>query len=117
VYWLVPGLLTWSIGFTDLLVELGISGLLRAGIVGSIIGRMAAPSSEAATHHWLKSQSALGLLDVDFERMTLTANPEARHGRSNEKRRDFPLVTLELVLDESGFVQCSETFAGTIYAK
>ncbi|MCW5601593.1 hypothetical protein [Nitrosomonas sp.] len=61
-----------QIGLIDLLIELGVSGPLRAGIVGSIIGRMASPGSEAATHRWLGSQSALGeLLDVDYERMPL----------------------------------------------
>lgn len=40
------------------------------------------------------------------------ANPKARRGRSKEKRSDCPLVTLGLVLDGSGFVRRSETFAG-----
>lgn len=40
------------------------------------------------------------------------ANPKAKHGRSKEKRHDCPLVTLGLVLDGSGFVRRSETFAG-----
>ena len=151
-----------QIGLIDLLIELGVSGPLRAGIVGSIIGCMASPGSEAATHRWLGSQSALGeLLDVDYERMPLmtlyrasdalmkhqaviervlydrvhdlfglettvtlydltntyfegvaAANPKAKHGRSKEKRHDCPLVTLGLVLDGSGFVRRSETFAG-----
>jgi hypothetical protein len=34
-----------------LLLEVGISGLLRAAILGVIIGRMAAPGSELAAHH------------------------------------------------------------------
>ena len=42
------------------------------------------------------------------------ANPEARHGRSKEKRSDCPLVTLGLVLDGSGFVRRSRTFAGNV---
>ncbi|MDD1641193.1 MAG: hypothetical protein LUQ68_06750, partial [Methylococcaceae bacterium] len=39
-------------------------------------------------------------------------NTKARHGRSKEKRTDCPLVTLGLVLDGSGFVRRSQTFAG-----
>ena len=42
------------------------------------------------------------------------ANPKARHGRSKEKRTDCPLVTLGLVLDGSGFVRRSKTFAGNV---
>jgi len=41
-------------------------------------------------------------------------NPKARHGRSKEKRSDCPLVTLGLVLDGSGFVRRSQTFAGNV---
>jgi hypothetical protein len=56
--------------FHDLLIECGLSSPLRAAILGVIIGRMAAPDSEAATHRWLGQQSGLGeLLDIDFERM------------------------------------------------
>lgn len=61
-----------QVGFHDLLIECGLSGPLRAAIQGVIIGRMAAPDSEAATHRWLGQQSGLGeLLDVDFERLPL----------------------------------------------
>jgi transposase len=42
------------------------------------------------------------------------ANPKARRGRSKEKRTDCPLVTLGLVLDGSGFVRRSRTFAGNV---
>ena len=42
------------------------------------------------------------------------ANPKARHGRSKEKRTDCPLITLGLVLDGSGFVRRSKTFAGNV---
>ena len=59
-----------QVSFHELLIECGLSGPLRAAILGVIIGRMAAPDSEAATHRWLGQQSGLGeLLDVDFERM------------------------------------------------
>ena len=40
--------------------------------MGLIIGRMAAPGSELATHRWLKHTSALGeLISVDYTRMSL----------------------------------------------
>jgi hypothetical protein len=39
-------------------------------------------------------------------------NTKAQRGRSKEKRTDCPLVTLGLVLDGSGFVRRSQTFAG-----
>jgi hypothetical protein len=61
-----------QVGFADLLIELGLSGPIRFAILGAIIGRMAAPGSELATHHWLDQCSGLGeLLDVDFGRMPL----------------------------------------------
>lgn len=41
-------------------------------------------------------------------------NTKARHGHSKEKRTDCPLVTLGLVLDGSGFVRRSQTFAGNV---
>ena len=41
-------------------------------------------------------------------------NTKAKHGRSKEKRSDCPLVTLGLVLDGSGFVRRSQTFAGNV---
>jgi len=43
-----------------------------------------------------------------------TGNLKAKHGRSKEKRTDCPLVTLALVLDSSGFVRQSQTFAGNV---
>lgn len=43
-----------------------------------------------------------------------SGNRKARRGRSKEKRSDCPLVTLGLVLDGSGFVRRSQTFAGNI---
>jgi len=41
-------------------------------------------------------------------------NPKAQNGRSKEKRSDCPLVTLGLILDGSGFVRRSKTFAGNV---
>ena len=43
-----------------------------------------------------------------------SGNPKAKRGRSKEKRSDCPLVTLGLVLDGSGFVRRSRTFAGNV---
>jgi len=153
-----------QLGLIEKLAALGINGVMRAAILGNLIGRMAQPASERATWHWLQTQSALGeLLDVDFagmshmslyrasdllmrhrtkiedylfsslqtlfmleETVTLydltntyfegeaAANPKALNGRSKEKRSDCPLVTLGLVLDGSGFVRRSKTFAGNI---
>ncbi len=49
---------------------MGLTGPMRAAVLGSIVGHMAAPASEAATHRWLGKHSGLGeLLDVDFEHM------------------------------------------------
>lgn len=153
-----------QLGFVGKLTELGVNGVMRAAILGTLIGRMAKPASELSTWNWLQTQSALGeLIDVDFEtlsHMTLyrasdilmhhraaiedhlfgsirtlfaleetvtlydltntyfegaaAANPKAKRGRSKEKRRDCPLVTLGLVLDGSGFVRRSKTFAGNV---
>lgn len=43
-----------------------------------------------------------------------TQNSKAKHGRSKEKRSDCLLLTLGLVLDGSGFVRSSKTFAGNV---
>jgi transposase len=157
----------WSmqqLGFMALLSGQGINATQITAIVGSIIARMAAPSSELATHRWLGAKSGLGeLLDVDYETLPLmslyrasdvlwkhhtvieqrlfervsdlfglsttvtlydltntyfegeaTTNGKAKRGRSKEKRKDCPLVTLGLVLDGSGFVRSSQTFAGNV---
>lgn len=153
-----------QLGLVEKLSELGINGVMRAAILGNLIGRMAKPASELSTWHWLQKHSALGeLIDVDYEGMshmslyrasdalmrhrsaieehlfgtiqtlfgleeTVTlydltntyfegaadANSKAAHGRSKEKRTDCPLVTLGLVLDGSGFVRRSKTFAGNV---
>jgi hypothetical protein len=61
-----------EVRFIALLAHLGLSGPQRALIVGAIIGRMAAPGSERATHRWLSARSALGeLLEVDFATLPL----------------------------------------------
>jgi transposase len=57
-----------QLGLVDKLTALGINGVMRACILGNLIGRIGAPGSELATWDWLQSQSSLGeLLDVDFE--------------------------------------------------
>lgn len=153
-----------ALGFVEKLTELGINGVMRAAILGNVIGRMAKPASELATWNWLQQHSALGeLIDFDFEAMPHTrlyqasdvlmkyraaiedhlfssaqtlfsldetvtlydltntyfegeagSNQKAKNGRSKEKRSDCPLVTLGLVLDGSGFVRRSKTFAGNV---
>ena len=153
-----------ELGLIDTLSALGVNGVLRAAIIGNLIGRMGRPGSELATWNWLQQHSALGeLIDVDFasmshmslyrasdvlmkhrevierrvfstvrtlfdleETVTLydltntyfegeaSGNRKAKRGRSKEKRSDCPLVTLGLVLDGSGFVRRSQTFAGNV---
>ena len=62
-----------QLGLVEQLIELGVNGVMRAAILGNLIGRMAQPASELATWRWLQTQSALGeLLDVDFNGMPHT---------------------------------------------
>lgn len=59
--------------FEPLLAELGINGVMRTAIIGSVIARMAAPGSELASHRWLTGTSGLGeLLDVDLAALPLS---------------------------------------------
>ena len=59
-------------GLEDKLRELGLNRPQIAAAVGNIIGRMARPGSELATHAWLQQRSALGeLIGYDFEAMDL----------------------------------------------
>ena len=61
-----------QVGLRALLAQLGLNSRQQAAAMGSIIGRLAAPGSERATHRWLRDTSALGdLLDVDFEKYSL----------------------------------------------
>ncbi len=63
-----------QVDFQALLRGLGFTGPQRAAALGSIIGRMAAPGSELATHAWLSTRSGLGeLLDVNFEATGLSS--------------------------------------------
>ena len=43
-----------------------------------------------------------------------SANPKAKRGRSKEKRKDCPLITLGLTLDASGFIRHSKVFDGNV---
>ena len=57
-----------QLGRPALLAELGVNGALRTAAVGAIVGCLAQPASERATHRWLQERSGLGkLLGVDFE--------------------------------------------------
>lgn len=59
-------------GFEDKLAQLGFNRPQIAAAIGNIVGRMAHPGSELATHAWLQKRSALGeLIDFDFESMDL----------------------------------------------
>lgn len=59
--------------FELLLSGLGINGVMRTAIMGSLIARMAAPGSELSSHRWLTSTSGLGdLLDVDLAALPLS---------------------------------------------
>lgn len=55
------------------LAELGLNRAQIAACIGNIVGRMAHPGSELATHAWLQQRSGLGeLLGFDFEAMDLS---------------------------------------------
>jgi hypothetical protein len=61
-----------QLGFVEKLKALGLSAVQGAAVMGNVIGRMAAPTSELGTFGWLCAKSALGeLLEVDFEAMSL----------------------------------------------
>ena len=61
-----------QVGLPALLAQLGLNSRQQAVAMGSIIGRLAAPGSERATHRWLRDTSALGdLLAVDFENYSI----------------------------------------------
>lgn len=51
------------------------------------------------------------LSNTYFEGEALS-NPKAKYGRSKEKRNDCKLVTLGLVIDETGFIKYSKVFPG-----
>ena len=79
----------WALEQLDLpalLTRLGVNGALRSAATGAIVGRLAAPASERATHRWLQERSGLGeLLGVDRDRRCDAALP--RLGRAGEASR------------------------------
>ena len=92
------------VGFVELLIGLGISGPLRAAIMGSIIGRLACPGSERATRRWLCQRSGLGeLLDVDFEALA----PNALYRASDA------LMKHRAAIEDALFSRVSELFGLT----
>ena len=46
-----------QVDLPDLLTRLGVNGALRAAAAGLIVGRLAQPASERATHRWLQQRS------------------------------------------------------------
>ena len=57
-----------QLGLPTLLADLGVNGAMRTAAAGVLVGRLAQPASERATHRWLQARSGLGeLLGVDFE--------------------------------------------------
>lgn len=44
----------------------------------------------------------------------MAGNSQAARGHSKEKRSDCPIITLGLMLDSSGFIRHSQTFAGNV---
>jgi transposase len=61
-----------QLGFKEKLRALGFNQPQIAAALGNVIGRMAAPASELATHAWLQQSSALGeLIGYDYEGMQL----------------------------------------------
>ena len=90
-----------QVDFQALLREQGFTGPQRAAALGSIIGRMAAPGSELATHAWLSDLSALGeLLDVDFEAA----------GRSSLYRASDRLLASRAALEGTLFDRVQDLF-------
>ena len=64
-----------QLGLPALLADLGVNGALRTAAAGALVGRLAQPASERATHRWLQTRNGLGeLLGADFE----TVSPGAR---------------------------------------
>lgn len=91
-----------QLGFIEKLTALGMSGPMRAAIIGNIIGRMAKPASELATWNWLQQHSALGeLIDFDF-----TAMPHMGLYRASDM-----LMKHRCALEEQIFSSIGQLFA------
>ena len=67
--------------------------------------------NESRLFHFDETITLYDLTNTFFEGEA-KANPNAKRGRSKEKRSDCPLVTLGLVLDSSGFPRKSKIFPG-----
>ena len=88
-------------GFEQQLAGLGLNRPQIAAVLGNIIGRMAHPGSELATHAWLQQRSALGeLIDFDFEAMDL----------NRLYRASDALHTHRLALQDHLFAQAQSIF-------
>jgi hypothetical protein len=95
-----------ELAFEPLLESLGINGVMRTAIVGSIIARMAAPGSELASHRWLTATSGLGdLLDVDLVALPLSrlyrASDLLMKHREEIERQVFARIETMFTLDAS----------------
>ena len=77
--------------FEDKLTQLGLNRPQIAAAVSNIVGRMAHPGSELATHAWLQKRSALGkLIGFDFEAMDLNRLYRASDALSTNTARERP---------------------------
>ena len=65
---------------------------------------------------WFSLQPTIAFYDLTNTYLEGQAKqmPDAKRGRSKEKRSDCPLLTLALVVDGSGFVMKSRLFAGNV---
>ena len=147
-----------------LLQSLGLTPAMQKTVLGQIVGRMAAPSNDRDTHHWLANKSGLGeFLGYNFANQSsrqlyrasdvlhkhwptiedhlftqamkaLGTSPrttlydlantylegsgkhmrKAARGYSKEKRYECPLLTLGMLLDQSGLVRRSRVFPGNV---
>ncbi len=78
---------------------------------------------DAIEHHLYEKECTFFSLDETITLYDLTntcfegecrGNSLAKHGCSKEKRTDYPLVTLALVLDSSGFPKRSRVYEGNV---
>ncbi len=76
-------------------------------------GKKRKPWDELFRQHLDTTVTLYDLTNTYFEG-EVPNNGKAHHGHSKEKRSDCPLVTLGLVVDGSGFVRSSQTFAGNV---
>ena len=77
--------------------------------------RLLAHQEEIEDHVFgLKPTITLYDLTNTFYEGQASAQPKAQRGHSKEGRTDAPLLTLGLVLDDSGFVRRSAVFAGNV---